>query len=41
VNWETASRTLAELGVGSELRTATRARAGAEATLIRGGLRTP
>ena len=41
VNWETASRTLAELGVGSELRTATRARAGAEVTLIRGGLRTP
>jgi len=40
VNWETASRTLAELGAGSELRTATRARAGAEATLIRGGLRT-
>jgi Fe-Mn family superoxide dismutase len=41
VNWETASRTLAELGAGSELRTATRARAGAEATLNRGGLRIP
>ena len=41
VNWETASRTLAELGAGSEPRPATRARVAAEATLNRGSLLAP
>jgi len=41
VNWETANRTLAELGAGSEVRPAARARAAADATLAPGGLRMP
>jgi Fe-Mn family superoxide dismutase len=39
VNWETANRTLAELGAGSETRAAARPRVAAEATA--GGLRLP
>jgi len=41
INWETANRTLAELGAGSETRPAARARTAADATLGAGGLRMP
>ena len=41
VNWETASRTLAELGAGSETRAVARSRAAADATLGGGGLQLP
>jgi Fe-Mn family superoxide dismutase len=41
VNWETASRTLAELGAGSETRTAARARVAADTTLSVGSLLMP
>jgi hypothetical protein len=41
VNWETASRTLAELSAGSETRTAARARVAADTTLSVGSLLMP